>query len=87
MVAAGALLSSIAWSLHRPIAALGILLGFAALDLLLYVVMPDVLVCYRCRARHSGGDLKEHPPFDHETAERYRQEHLRLQNAARAGQM
>ncbi|MGD9853928.1 MAG: hypothetical protein AB7U20_03165 [Planctomycetaceae bacterium] len=82
MVAAGAVFSSIAWYYHRPVWALGILLAFAAVDLLLYAFMPDVLVCYRCRARHSGGDLSEHPAFDHETAERYRQEQLRLEEAA-----
>ncbi len=80
MVAAGATLSSIAWWYHRPVWALGILMAFAAIDLLLYAFMPDVLVCYRCRSRHSSdADLSEHPTFDHETAERYRQEQLRLE--------
>ena len=35
MVAAGATLSSIAWWYHRPVWALGILMAFAAIDLLL----------------------------------------------------
>lgn len=83
-VAAGAILSSIAWYYHRPVWSLGILLAFAAADLVLFAVMPDVLVCYRCGARHSGGDLSEHPVFDHEMAERYRQEKLRLEEAAKS---
>ncbi len=83
-VAAGAILSSIAWYYHRPVWALGILLAFAAADLVLFAVMPDVLVCYRCGARHPGGDLSEHPVFDHEIAERYRQEKLRLEEAAKS---
>lgn len=82
-VAAGAILSSIAWYYHRPVWALGILLAFAALDIVLFAIMPDVLVCYRCGARHSGGDISEHPTFDHEVAERYRQEKLRLEEAER----
>ncbi len=83
-VAAGAVLSSIAWYYHRPVWSLGILLAFAAADLVLFGVMPDVLVCYRCGGRHSGGDLSEHPAFDHEIAERYRQEKLRLEEAAKS---
>jgi hypothetical protein len=61
---------------------LGILLAFAAADLILFAVMPDVLVCYRCRARYSRRDASEYPAFDHETAERYRQADIRLKQAA-----
>jgi hypothetical protein len=78
-VVAGAGLSTVAWSVHRPVWALGILMLFAAADFLLFAVMPDVLVCYRCRARHSAsGDLSRHAAFNHELGERYRQEQLRL---------
>jgi hypothetical protein len=76
-VAIGAVGSLVAWYYHRPIIALGILLSVAAIDFLLFALMPDVLVCYRCQARHRGGDISERPTFDHETAERYRQEQLR----------
>lgn len=84
MVALGALLSTIAIAFYYPATALGILLAFAFADLLLYVLMPDVLVCYRCQARHGQsrhgqarpGD--EVPRFNLETAERYRQEAARL---------
>jgi len=77
-VGAGILLSSIAWYYYRPAWAIGILMGFAALDMVLYVVMPDVLVCYRCRARHGGVTLThEHEAYNHELGERYRQEALR----------
>lgn len=77
-VGIGAIGSSIAWYYHRPVLALGVLLAVAAIDFALFAIMPDVLVCYRCGARHSG-DIAEHPVFDHETAERYRQERLRLE--------
>ena len=78
-VATGAILSSIAWYYRRPAWALGILMVFAALDMILYVVMPDVLVCYRCRARHGGVKLThEHEAYNHELGERYRQESIKL---------
>lgn len=79
LVAAGVILSTIAIAKMRPILSIGILLAFAAIDLLLYVFMKDVLVCYRCSARHRKADLDEnHPRFNLELAERYRQEEIRL---------
>jgi len=47
-------------------------LGVAALiDALLYWLGPDVVVCYVCRARHSGFDPDpRHPRFDREIEER-----------------
>jgi hypothetical protein len=84
-VAAGAVLSSVAWFYHRPLIALGLLMGFALADMALFLVMPDVLVCYRCRAKHhAAGPASGHAAFDHELGERYRQEELRLKDAQRA---
>jgi hypothetical protein len=78
MVALGALLSSIAWAYHMPATALGVLLGFGLVDLVLFTVMPDVLVCYRCHARYRNVTFRDdHPRFNLETAERYRQEAAR----------
>jgi len=79
MVVAGATLSTIAWWKMEPAIAIGILLVFAAIDMLLYVAMPDVLVCYRCRSRHRKASIaEEHPRFNLELHERYRQEEIRL---------
>jgi hypothetical protein len=79
MAGTGATLSIIAWAYYRPLLALGILLVFAAIDMALFVFMPDVLVCYRCRARHRTPEMADdHPRFDLELAERYRQEEKRL---------
>jgi hypothetical protein len=82
-VAAGTILSTIAWSYYRPLIAIGILMAFALVDLLLFAFMGDVLACYKCGARHGltnpDDDL---PRFDLETAERYRQERLRLAQSA-----
>lgn len=66
------------WYRHEPQWTYLTLILFAVADMVLFTVMPDVLVCYRCRARHgSPGQGTEHGSFDHETAERYRQERLR----------
>jgi hypothetical protein len=85
MVAAGALLSSVAWYFHRPLTALGLLMAFALLDMLVFLVLPDVLVCYRCRARHHALQTatSEHSTFNHQTAERYRQQQIRERDAQR----
>jgi len=82
MVALGAILSTIAWAYHLPATALGVLLAFALVDLLLFAFMKDVLVCYRCHARYRHADLGEdYPRFSLEKAERYRQEAARLEAA------
>ncbi|QDT34324.1 hypothetical protein [Thalassoglobus polymorphus] len=80
-VALGAITSSIAWMYYKPILALSILMGFALLDMILYIVMPDVLVCYRCRTKHHDVDVSQHGAFDHELGEKYRQEKIRQEEA------
>jgi hypothetical protein len=43
----------------------------AALDFVLYRVMPEVAVCYVCEAEHRGwAKAPRHPRFDREIAER-----------------
>ena len=82
-VAVGALVSSVFWYYHEPVWALGTLMAFALVDLLLYTVMQDMLVCYRCRARHRRTNPQDDiSTFDLEIAERYRQQDLRMKNSA-----
>ena len=82
-VGLAALLSTLAWWFYEPMWAIGILLAFAAADLLLFLFMKDVLVCYRCAARYrQPGPLAETAPFNLETAERYRQEAARIAEMA-----
>jgi hypothetical protein len=88
MVGLGIVLSTIAYALWHPALSLGILMGFALVDFLLFMFMRDVLVCYRCGARHGGFkhggfDPVSHAAFDLEVGERYRQERLRLEAAQR----
>jgi hypothetical protein len=54
------------------------LIGSAVFDGLLYLWVPDVIVCYRCDAHHSGIDSSaSYEPFELTIAERYRQERIR----------
>ena len=79
VAALAALLSTVAWAWHEPLWAYGILMVAAALDMLLFTFMPDVLVCYRCGSRYLKFDRSgQTPTFNLETAERHRQEQLRL---------
>lgn len=59
---------AIAWS---------ILLGSAALDGLIYFIVGDVVVCYRCAAQHRGIPSRAFDPHEIAIAEKYRQERLR----------
>jgi hypothetical protein len=62
----------------------GILLGSAAFDGILYLFVGDALICYRCLSRHTGLlRHKSYDPFDLATAEKYRQERLRRELAAK----
>ena len=78
LVAAAAILSCLAYAWYQLLLALGILMVAALIDMVLYAFMGDMLVCYRCGARHRQTAMNEqHPGFDLETAERYRQQNLR----------
>lgn len=55
-----------------------LLLGSALLDGLLYLMVGDVIVCYRCDAYHRGfPPCENNKPYELSIAERYRQERLR----------
>jgi hypothetical protein len=55
-----------------------ILIGTAVFDGMLYLLVGDAAVCYRCHAHYRGIPKRSAlAPFDLGTAERYRQERLR----------
>jgi hypothetical protein len=55
-----------------------ILIGGAAFDWLLYGLVGDVIVCYRCHAHYRHLQASPaHRPFEISIGERYRQERLR----------
>ena len=53
----------------------------AALDLLLYRVLPDVAICYRCKAHHRDDPgIADISKFDLERHEKYRVEKARARD-------
>jgi hypothetical protein len=62
-----------------------ILLGSLAFDFILYRLVGDVVVCYRCLAHYRGYPAESvFPPYELGIAERYRQEKIRLEQVAAA---
>lgn len=71
--------------LYMPKVAWIILLGSAAFDLALYFIVGDVILCYRCQARHYGlAKQKSYDPFELPIAEKYRQERIRRELAGKS---
>lgn len=86
IVVSGFVVSSIFWYFYNPIPAFLVLLGTAALDVVLYYIVPDVTICYRCLAQHRGPGTNpggRFQPFDLAIGERYRQERLRIEELRR----
>lgn len=84
IVVAGFAVSSVFWYYRMPLWTYGVLFGTALLDVVLYLVVGNVLECYRCHAQYRGlPGLEDYAPFDLETHEKHRQQQARL---AAAGQ-
>lgn len=70
--------SFITYLWYQKILTWGILIGTAVFDGLLYMLVGDVIVCYRCQAHYRGLNRNsDHQPFDLGIGERYRQEQIR----------
>lgn len=69
-VVAGSAALSLALLPFSPLLAYVVLFTLALVDLGLYRILPEVVICYRCHARHRGHAV-ESPvkPFDLLTAE------------------
>jgi DNA-directed RNA polymerase subunit RPC12/RpoP len=81
IVVAGFLASCVTWAWQMLVPTFAILFGTALIDVLLYLLMPECLTCYRCGARYRGAG-GPHGGFDLETHERHRQNRIRLRDAA-----
>ncbi len=74
LVAIGVLGSSVAWYYSAIYWTFGILFATALADVLLYSLVGNALMCYRCHAQYRGvQEMELHGAFDLETHERYRQ--------------
>jgi len=79
LVAIGIIGSSIAWYYSSPVWTFIILGGSALLDMALYSMVGNCLMCYRCKAEYRGlTGLTEYEPFNLETHEKHRQQLIRL---------
>ena len=82
IVGVGIVMSTIAVAYMMPGVAMIILMLFGLADWVLYAVLPDRLVCYRCHAQYRHiPNLEKAVPFDLEVNERYRQEAIRLKQS------
>jgi ribosomal protein S27E len=79
IVVLGILISSVFWYYRMPYWTYGVLFATALLDVVLYLVVGNVLHCYRCQAQYRGvPGLDDHEPFNLETHEKHRQQQIRL---------
>lgn len=85
IVTVGLLGSCIAWAYFQLYLTFAILFATALIDVVLYVVVPNALMCYRCGAIYRGAaEIDRHGSFDLETHEKHRQQKIRLAEAQRA---
>jgi hypothetical protein len=79
IVIVGIVGSSIAWAYTFVVATFAILFATALFDVLLYLIVPDALMCYRCGAQYrQAPNQSDHGAFNLETHERYRQQAARM---------
>jgi DNA-directed RNA polymerase subunit RPC12/RpoP len=79
IVVVGVVGSSIAWYYANLPWTFGILFATALADFLLYALVGNALMCYRCNAIYRGvAEMESHGDFDLETHERFRQLAARL---------
>jgi hypothetical protein len=74
LVLLGVIGSSISWGYGWPIVTFAILFATALVDVILYLIVPNALMCYRCGAQYRQVvGLDRHGAFDLEVHERHRQ--------------
>jgi DNA-directed RNA polymerase subunit RPC12/RpoP len=86
LVGVGVVGSSIAWYHANLLWTFGILFATALADVLLYALVGDALMCYRCNAIYRDvEEMDTHGQFDLETHEKYRQLAARMKDRSTAG--
>ncbi len=79
LVILGIVGSSIAWAYSLVILTFAVLFATALADVVLYLIVPDALMCYRCGAQYRMAEgMARHGAFNLETHERYRQQAARM---------
>jgi hypothetical protein len=86
LVTIGLVASCVAWAYSQLYLTFAILFGTALVDVVLYLVVPNALMCYRCGAMYRGAaGIDGHGSFDLETHERHRQQKMRLAELKQRG--
>ncbi len=84
IVVIGFAASCVPWYFHNWYGTFAILFATALIDVVLYMIMGNMLQCYRCQAQYRGvAALDERKPFNLETHEKYRQQAARLKETTR----
>ena len=79
IVVIGIVGSSIAWGYGHVMWTFAILFGTALVDVLLYGLVGNALMCYRCHAHYREvADIDSYEPFHLETHEKHRQQVARV---------
>ncbi|MCO6454881.1 MAG: hypothetical protein J5I93_06245 [Pirellulaceae bacterium] len=79
IILVGFIASSVAWFYYLQLVAFGILAATALIDVALYLLVGNLLQCYRCRAEYREvAELDSYEAFNLETHERHRQQEARL---------
>lgn len=79
IVVLGITASCITWGMSLLIPTFAILLATALVDVVLYLIVPDALMCYRCGAQYRmAPGMARHGSFNLETHERHRQHAARM---------
>lgn len=82
LVGIGILGSSVAWYYTNLPWTFGILFATALIDVLLYSLVGDALMCYRCNTQYRGvAEMESHGQFELEIHEKYRQLEARMPTA------
>ena len=85
LVVLGFAASCVAWFNYNIGLTFGILFATALVDIVLYLLVGNLLECYRCHAQYRGfSPLERHVPFQLEMHERYRQQAARMKDSQQA---
>ncbi len=84
VVVVGLVSAGFLWA-GRDLAAYGVLGAFALVDFVIYQLLTDVTVCYRCQSEFRGAYRRTAPPFDLHKAEQLELEYSRRLQAGGSG--
>ena len=88
IVCVGFVISTVFWYYEMPIGAYLVLVISILLDLVMYHLVGDVTICYRCLSQMRGAGSNpdgRYRPFDLAVGERYRQERIRAEQLRERG--